>query len=144
MFKKLLVPVDGSLGSFNALDVAIDMANAIKADVAILTVVHVMPAPSWHVDPEMKSPTDSVELSSKMGDQIISMAKIKAEKIEGKAEFHNLKGYPSDTIVEQAKALGCDCIVIGSRGLSGIEKLFLGSVSSQVAQTAEVPVLLVK
>ena len=145
MFKKLLVPVDGSVSSFDALDVAIDVANSAKADVVVLTVVQSMLAQGWAVDPNMRTANDTEDAENKkMAEHIINMAKIKAEKLAGNVEFCSKVGYPADVIVEQAKALQCDCIVIGSRGLSGIKKALLGSVSSQVAQTAEIPVLIVK
>ncbi len=51
---------------------------------------------------------------------------------------------PSNAIVEHAKQHDYDLIVIGSRGLGGVKKLFLGSVSSQVVQQAAIPVLVVK
>ena len=61
-----------------------------------------------------------------------------------KVEHYNKIGYPSETIVETATETGCDCIDIGSRGLSGIKEAVLGSVSSQVAHLAKQPVLIVK
>ena len=143
MFKKLLVPVDGSVGSFDALDVAIDMANTVKADVVILTVVQA-PVQGWAVDRSMRTANDNFDELKQMAAHVIDMAKIKAEKVTGSVEVLNKVGYPADVIVEQAKASQCDCIVIGSRGLSGLQKAFLGSVSSQVTQTAEIPVLVVK
>ena len=146
MFKKLLVPVDGSVSSFDALDVAIDMANSIKADVVILTVAQSMAQQGWIVDARLRTEEDDEELAEKkkMAAHIVDMAKIKAEKIEGAVEVYNKVGYPADVIVEQAKESQCDCIIMGSRGLSGVKKALLGSVSSQVAHTAEIPVLLVK
>ncbi|MFP5478008.1 MAG: universal stress protein, partial [Gammaproteobacteria bacterium] len=47
-------------------------------------------------------------------------------------------------IVDTAKALGCDLIVMGSHGRTGIEKLLLGSVTQRVLQEAPMPVLVVK
>jgi nucleotide-binding universal stress UspA family protein len=55
-----------------------------------------------------------------------------------------LKGRPADTIVQTAQEEGFDIIVVGSRGLSGMGELVLGSVSDRVADLATCPVLIVK
>lgn len=144
MFKKILIPVDGSVSSFDALDTGIDLANNLKADIVIMTVVQTTSVQGWSVDPDIKTGSDTVNEEKKMAAHILDMAKIKAEKATGKVEAYNKFGYPCDTIVETAKSTGCDCIVIGSRGLSGIKHMLLGSVSEKVAQMSDIPVLIVK
>ena len=54
------------------------------------------------------------------------------------------EGHPAQTIAEVANEEGYDMIVIGSRGLGGLKKLFLGSVSNAVLQEATTSVLIVK
>lgn len=144
MFKKILIPVDGSVSSFDALDTGIDLANNLKADIVIITVTQTTSVQGWSVDPDIKTSSDTVNEEKKMAAHILDMAKIKAEKVTGKVEAYNKLGYPCDTIVQTAKATGCDCIVIGSRGLSGIKHMLLGSVSEKVAQMSDIPVLIVK
>jgi nucleotide-binding universal stress UspA family protein len=53
-------------------------------------------------------------------------------------------GDPAEAIVRVAAESGCDMIVLGSHGLSGVASLLLGSVAMKVVQQAKVPVLLVK
>ena len=144
MFKKILIPVDGSVSSFDALDTGIDLANNLKSDIVIITVTQTTSVQGWSVDPDIKTSSDTVNEEKKMAAHILDMAKIKAEKATGKVEAYNKLGYPCDTIVQTAKATGCDCIVIGSRGLSGIKHMLLGSVSEKVAQMSDIPVLIVK
>lgn len=55
-----------------------------------------------------------------------------------------LIGPVAETIARFAREQGCDGIVIGTRGLGGVESLVLGSVSTKVIHLAEVPVTLVK
>lgn len=144
MFKKVLVPVDGSVSSFSALDLAIDMANSLGADLVVMTVIQTMSIQGWAVGPQFKTEADNVDEKKKMATHIMEMALIKCSKVQGKVEHYNKIGYPSETIVETATETGCDCIVIGSRGLSGIKEAVLGSISSQVAHLAKQPVLIVK
>lgn len=50
----------------------------------------------------------------------------------------------AETIAAKARALGCDAIVIGSRGLGATANVFLGSVATRVLHLADVPVTLVR
>ena len=54
------------------------------------------------------------------------------------------EGYPATVIEEEAERLEADLIVIGSRGLSGLKHLLLGSIAERVVQKAHCPVLTVK
>jgi nucleotide-binding universal stress UspA family protein len=54
------------------------------------------------------------------------------------------EGYPATVIEEEAARLGADLIVIGTRGLSGLKHLLLGSIAERVVQKAPCPVLTVK
>lgn len=62
----------------------------------------------------------------------------------GKVSYEDGEGNPAELILEKSREDGCDSVVIGSRGLSGITEFLLGSVSSKVSQYAEVPVFVVK
>jgi nucleotide-binding universal stress UspA family protein len=54
------------------------------------------------------------------------------------------EGYPATVIQEEAEEQRADLIVIGTRGLSGLKHLLLGSVAERVVQKAPCPVLTVK
>lgn len=53
-------------------------------------------------------------------------------------------GDPARDVLEEAKSVGADLIVVGSRGLGGLKGLLMGSVSSKVSHLAEVPTVTVK
>ena len=55
-----------------------------------------------------------------------------------------VEGKPVDTILKFVQQEKCDLIVIGSHGLGGIKKFFLGSISDRVADQSPIPVLIVK
>lgn len=140
MYKKILVPVDGSEGGWKALAAAKEVAEAGKAELVVMTVVQVFAGASI-----MPIPVESGKINEELGNianDILAQAK---EKVGGlKAEFVAAPGRPSKVIVETAKKSGADLVVIGSRGLSGLAEFFLGSVSSEVAQLSPVSVLIVK
>jgi nucleotide-binding universal stress UspA family protein len=54
------------------------------------------------------------------------------------------EGYPASVIVDEAESRGADLIVIGTRGLSGLKHLLLGSIAERVVQKAPCAVLTVK
>lgn len=140
MYKKILVPVDGSEGGWKALAAAKEVAEAGKSELVVMTVVQVFAGASI-----MPIPVESGKINEELGNianDILAQAK---EKVGGvKAEFVAAPGRPSKVIVDTAKKSGADLVVIGSRGLSGLAEFFLGSVSSEVAQLSPVSVLIVK
>ena len=54
------------------------------------------------------------------------------------------EGYPATVIVEEAKSVPADLVVIGTHGLSGLKHLLLGSIAERVVQKSPCPVLTVK
>jgi nucleotide-binding universal stress UspA family protein len=60
------------------------------------------------------------------------------------AELVAVLGAPADVLVEEARKRQADLIVVGRRGLSGAERLVMGSVSSKLARTAPCSVLIVR
>lgn len=140
MYKKILVPVDGSEGGWKALAAAKEVAEAGKSELVVMTVVQVFAGASI-----MPIPVESGKINEELGNianDILAQAK---EKVGGvKAEFVAAPGRPSKVIVDTVKKSGADLVVIGSRGLSGLAEFFLGSVSSEVAQLSPVSVLIVK
>jgi nucleotide-binding universal stress UspA family protein len=160
-FSSILLAFDGSETSYKALVEAEELANLSQAR---LTVVYVMDPPPTYERPILSGmavlnqpmtfagpvPTtqDDIEEPVKPLDDpsepILSDAKLKLSNASKKLEFVKLTGNPAQEICEYAKHNNVDLIVIGSRGLSGIQKLVMGSVSGQVTTQAECPVLIVK
>lgn len=145
MFKKILVPVDGSEGSWRALNSAEALATKFGGELCVVNVIQpynnaaLLAVPLDHA-----TVTQGNNELEKIGDKVLEMAQEKLANFEGKAEFHLEIGHPSERIIALTKKERCDAIVLGSRGLSGIAEFFLGSVSSKVSQYATVPVLIVK
>jgi nucleotide-binding universal stress UspA family protein len=61
-----------------------------------------------------------------------------------KFEYHIKEGNAAKAIVETAEELGADLIVIGRKGLSAIERLFIGNVANQVLRLSPIPILITK
>lgn len=149
MFTKILVAVDGSQPALDALDYALTIAGNCKAtEVQLVHVIQNISSIVYTGGPELEpfplgALKDNLEKSGKM---ILKDAqkKAKEKKVKFKISTKLLHGNPANEIVKLAKDEKFDLIVIGSRGLSGIKELLLGSVSSKVVNSAMVPVLVIK
>ncbi|MGL5207328.1 MAG: universal stress protein [Acidaminococcaceae bacterium] len=145
MFKKILVPVDGSETSWRALSQAVSLAEKFEGEIIVVNVIQ-----PYNNAALLAVPLDDATINQsnseleKIGDQVLNTAKEKLAGAVINASFELEVGHPSEKIIAYAKKEACDSIVIGSRGLSGIVEFFLGSVSSKVSQYASVPVLIVK
>ena len=143
MDKKFLVAVDGSDHGWKALDLAADLSRSSDAQLIIVHVVPHEPTPSG-----LQQLADvegiSVEESSaryhyglSLGDAITTEAASRArEKGLSKIETRVAEGSPAQEIVSMAEREEADMLFIGSRGVSDLKGLFLGSVSHKVMHLA--------
>lgn len=142
MFKRILVPYDGSNFSKKALDAAIEIAKKFDSELWFLTIL----------DKELQPRLDKTSTNSKKRSKK-SLSSIDLElrnrvmdcKEQGvSADYDLIKGSPKETILRFAKKRKMDLIVMGSQGLHGIRKIkSLGSVSRAVSEKSQCPVLLV-
>jgi len=155
MFKKILVPLDGSEHSLRALKIAVQIAKKFEAKITLIHVYSVgirpvvMPEPTTltPIGVPVMAPTDVskiAEATRKAGAAILADGeeKVKAEGIE--VETLLKEGHSVQEIIKTAKEGSFDLIVIGARGISKIREIILGSVSDGVVHNAPCPVLVVK
>ncbi len=135
---KILVPIDGSAYSLKAVEAACDLAKAKAPSSLVLTAVAV----------EIPELEEGVYIAEKM------RAQAQTALAKGK-EVAQAQGFtpevilatgasPAEEIVKVAKDQQAELIVIGSRGLAGKTKSFLGSTASQVVTYSPCSVLVVK
>ena len=137
MFRKILVAVDGSRHSSQALEFGDDLSRRYKIPMLVL---HAFP----HVSDLLGTPQYErvLEAREMIGEQILASARAQLSKREP-VETQLIEGPPAPAILRVAAEEHCDLIVIGSRGHGQLAGILLGSVSSVVAQRAECPVLIV-
>ena len=149
---KILVCTDGSEHSQKALQVAADIAKGSPdKKIAIIYVYDNRHDTYLHYGSPKIAPgqiekyQEATEEDKKERKKILRKARKFLQEKNIKARTIYQEGHPSHTIVKVAQEEGFDMIVIGSEGLSGLKKLFLGSVSNAVIQEAKnCSVLLVK
>lgn len=139
LFSNILVPYDGSELASKSLDMAIKFA---KLDPIIkITVIHVVAIPPKTVQTSLYNQFKKAILAD--ANETVEPAIAKLAEIPNPSEVIVKEGSSFYVILQQAKELNCDLIIMGSRGLSGIKE-FLGSVSHSITQQSSIPVLLMK
>ena len=158
MFKTILVPLDGSGHSLRALEVAHRLASADEATLYLLNVPEWPPAKDLlgksvgaremgvsreKIEQTGRQLLEHVEAAEESGYGMIEQTKDKL----GISHLHTQNivrmGTPADVILEEAERLAVDAVVMGSRGLSDLQGLLVGSVSHKVLHTAKCTVVTV-
>lgn len=141
MYKKILVPTDGSEPSNAALQEALILAKAFDSAVRIAYVWEPM---SYIL---MEGPVDLSAAMRRGGERILEGAAAKARDAGFSVETTLVEAadrrIPA-AIVEEAVRSQSDLIVMGTHGRHGFEHLVLGSVAEGVVRRATVPVLLLR
>jgi len=153
MYRKILVALDGSEPSNNALEHAATIAKKFDAKLILVAVVQRMMIPIFPDEGfgavPLSAAKDMAQYQDKMRVLYQNVLKEAEEKV--KEEYPGVKtesilkeGRPSATIVEQAEKDDVDIIVLGSRGIGGYTGWILGSTSRRVVDSCTKPILIVK
>jgi nucleotide-binding universal stress UspA family protein len=141
---KILVAVDGSKGSLDAVQCLIDHVNWYqdKPEVHLVTV-H-LPVPQL---PGMGLAVGKGQIQKyyqQEGESRLAAAKRKLDAAGISYQASVLVGPIAETVVKYAKDKRCDLIYIGTRGMTEIGKALVGSTATKVLHISSIPVLLVK
>jgi len=145
MFKKILVPVDGSAPSNAAVALAVRLARDQEAKVVFTHVCEVakiaamVSAPAVSIDPSY-----ALEAEREVGEAALHDAVDRAKGGGIDADSWIEEGACVDTILNAARQHKADLIVIGSHGRGGIARALLGSVAEGVLRHADIPVLVTR
>lgn len=142
MYRRILVPVDGSTTSRNGLEKAIRLARSTGARLRIL---HVVDGIAFTRDHSMFTATAARFRES--GRRLLKeiMARLRQQKLPAESRLvENLTGRAAETIVREAGKWKADVIVMGTHGRRGIRRLVLGSDAERVVRSAPAPVMLVR
>jgi len=139
--KSLLVAVDGSEFSDKAVRYACAMGPSLGAEVVLLHVVPMLVSATPYHDTVSDQPFLALQ---KVGEDILAKAKQIAVALKCEVTELISHGDPANKIVDIATERNSDLIIMGSRGVSGIKRLFVGSISDKVMNQAPCPVMIVR
>jgi len=134
-FNKILCPVDFDQNSLLALRLAAELAQERKATLHLLHVVEIPPGP------EVALPFGKMEAAARS-----RLEKIARQELDAGASYQVevMMGDPGVEILQLAKRLHANLIVMATHGRKGLRRLVLGSVAERVVREAPCPVLTVK
>jgi nucleotide-binding universal stress UspA family protein len=146
MYRRILVPVDGSATSKLGLRHAVGLAKDQRALVRVLNVLDDLPMVPMD-DGYPVDMTRVIESMRKVGKKALDEGAAMAEKagvdaVTAIVESHGRR--VSDVILDDAKTFRADLIVMGTHGRRGFNRLILGSDAERVLHEAPVPVLLIR
>jgi nucleotide-binding universal stress UspA family protein len=141
VFKKILVPTDGTELSLKAVDGAVQMARQLGAKIVGVTAVE----PYSYSTLSEYRPESFEDYEARME----KGAKERLEKLESVAKAANVavetviaKSFsPYEAIIETAKQRGCDAIFMASHGRRGLNAVLLGSETQKVLTHSNIPVM---
>lgn len=146
MFSKILVALDGSDHATKALQTAIELSQRCDAT---LVLFHAIAPHALRGDYEAMVAKAARELFSQVGREIAEDLLVRADETAkaaglSKVEQLAVEGDPARALVDSAQQVGADLIVMGTRGLTGLHGIALGSVAHKVTNAAQCPVMIIK
>ena len=137
MLQKILVAIDDSKHARKVVDAATELGKALNGEVVLL-----------HLRERELSRVGAFDLEStdEAGDLVDGFVReMKDAGVNARSDVRvTLHGRVANDILTESKELGADLIVMGSRGLSDLSALLLGSVAHRVLHLAECPVMIVR
>jgi nucleotide-binding universal stress UspA family protein len=142
MYKKILIPTDGSEPSQKAEDHGLQLAQKMDAEVTALHVTEIIYAPSPIPGPPPVLPEEQTKLLREAGEKMVNTVQEKGENMGVAVTPLIVTGHAADKIITIAQDF--DLIVMGTLGKSGLAHLLLGSTAEKVTRHAPCPVLIVR
>jgi nucleotide-binding universal stress UspA family protein len=144
MFKRILVPTDGSDITAKAIETSIALAKSVGAQLYTISVKEPFP---YSAISEMQ-PTPPQEFFD-------AQERIASKRVQHVVELSQAAGlvchahtvealHPWEAIIDHAKRMECDLLVMASHGRRGVSALLLGSETQKVLTHSKVPVLIVR
>jgi nucleotide-binding universal stress UspA family protein len=141
---RILLAVDGSKPSLNAVQFLIEHAGWLRETPELdLVTVH-LPVPKL---PGMGAAVGKAQLDKyyqEESERCLAAARKKLDAAGVRYEVHTLVGAVAESLVKHAKDKRCELICIGTRGHSELGQVLVGSTATKVTHISDVPVLLVK
>jgi len=140
MFKKILVGYDGSEGAKLALEKALQLSQALHAEVCTLWVRGSLPHYPETVDEVEEEREAAGSFLQRVTREVLAISK----RIGAEVKADSLSGHPAKSIMSYAEKNDFDLIVLGNRGHSELWGRFLGHTADKISENAHCSVLIVR
>ena len=139
MFKTILHANDGSDHAFKALALALDLAKQNNSDLHMVSVEEIPYMPEY-----IEEVREEKGAAGRRFHAVVQRANTMAAEHNVRLKSHILAGHPVRDIVELARELEADLLVVGATGHSALYERMIGSRADRLIQLAPCPVLVVK
>ena len=144
MFKRILVPTDGSDITAKAVDTSIALAKSVGAKLYTISVKEPFP---YSAISEMQPtpPQEFFDAQERIAAQRVQKVSELCAAADVPCQAHTVEAlHPWEAIIDHAKRMECDLLVMASHGRRGVSALLLGSETQKVLTHSKVPVLVVR
>ena len=144
MFKRILVPTDGSDITAKAIETSIALARSLGAQLYTISVKEPFP---YSAISEMQPtpPQEFFDAQERIASKRVQLVVELATAAGLVCHAHTVEAlHPWEAIIDHAKRLECDLLVMASHGRRGVSALLLGSETQKVLTHSKVPVLIVR
>ena len=143
-YQKIIVPIDGSGWSENAITHAADMARANEAEIILLHVFK-PPAADYAGEIALAGQDEQIQhYRDQIKQQLMSLrGQLRAQGIKSRVQMIEGVGV-ANLICDYINDEGVDLVVMSSHGRTGLRRFIFGSVAQKVLQGVEVPVMIIR
>jgi nucleotide-binding universal stress UspA family protein len=144
MFRRILVPTDGSEVTVKAVSTAVSLAKSVGAKVYTISVKEPFP---YSAISEMQPtpPQEFFDAQERIASKRVQAVVETCTAAGIACEAHTVEAlHPWEAIIDHAKSQECDLVVMASHGRRGVSALLLGSETQKVLTHCKVPVLIVR
>ena len=142
MYRRALVPLDGSPVAETVLPFILEIAGPLDMEVVLLRVVQ--PVPPVVIEGSHHVVVEDVEARQIDAEEYLAPLAVELRHRAVRVETQVRRGQPADEIIAAARAMGADIIAMSTHGRSGLGRLVFGSVAEAVLRHAGIPVLLLR
>jgi nucleotide-binding universal stress UspA family protein len=139
VFSKILHANDGSEHAFNALSLALKIARHSNAELHMVSVEEIDYLPET-----MEDVRQETGVAARRFHSVVNRARGMADESQVKLKTHVVAGHPVRDIVDLARDLKADLLVVGASGHSALYDRMIGSRADRIVHLAPCPVLVVK
>ena len=144
MFKRILIPTDGSDITTKAVDTAVKLAQSVSARVYTISVKEPFP---YSAISEMQPtpPQEFFDAQERIAAKRVQAVRDACAAVSVPCEAHTVEAlHPWEAIIEHAQRMECDLVVMASHGRRGVTALLLGSETQKVLTHSKIPILVVR
>jgi nucleotide-binding universal stress UspA family protein len=139
MFRRILHANDGSEHAFNALSLALEIAKLSGAELHMISVEEIDYLPET-----MGDVREETGVAARRFHSVVNRSRAMAEECQVKLKTHVVAGHPVRDIVDLARDLEADLLVVGASGHSALYDRMVGSRADRIVHLAPCPVLVVR